>query len=130
MEGPIFFTISTKMPITPMSFGQIEKFQCLKSFTTQGSRAFMWYLQNPRVHMSRVQKHVSKLVNFKVQKVQKPELFDFTDTCPWSGDVMPSFCHTPYLWAIFLTNITQVSAAATPSDHPSAKSFCLHYYPG
>ena len=65
----------------------------------------MWYLQNPCVHVSRVQKRVSKIVNFKVQKVQKPELFDFTDTCPWSGDVMPSFCHTPYLWAIFLTNI-------------------------
>ena len=69
------------------------------------SRSFTWYLQNPRVHVSRIQKRVSKLVNFEVQKVQKPELFDFTDTCPWSGHVMPSFCHTPHLWAIFLSNI-------------------------
>ena len=59
----------------------------------------------PTWHVSRVQKRVSKFVNFKVQKVQKPELFDFTDTCPWLRDVMLSFCHTPHLWAIFLSNI-------------------------
>ena len=62
----------------------------------------------PTWHVSRVQKRVSKFVNFKVQKVQKLDLCDFTDTWPWSGDVMPSFCNTPHLWAIFLSNIMLV----------------------
>ena len=77
----------------------------------------MWYLQNPHVHVSRGQKRVSKLANFKIQKVQKLELFDFTDTCPWSGDVMPSFCHTPYLWAIFLTNIMLLGPCVPAAQH-------------
>ena len=42
-----------------------------------------------------------KLVNFIVKNFRKTELFDFADTCPWSGDVMPSFCPTQHLWAIF-----------------------------
>ena len=50
------------------------------------SRAITWYLQNPRVHVSRVQKRVSKLVNFKVQKVQKPDLFYLMNNFPRSHD--------------------------------------------
>ena len=34
-------------------------------------------------HVPRVHKRVLKLVNFEVQKVQKPELFDLVDTSPW-----------------------------------------------
>ena len=33
-------------------------------------------------HVPRVHKHVLKLVNFEVQKVQKPELFDLAATFP------------------------------------------------
>ena len=57
-------TPSTKRAITPMFFEQIEKFQCLKSSTAQGP------------HVSRVHKHVLKLVNFLVQNLLKPHMFD------------------------------------------------------
>ena len=40
---------------------------------------------NP-VIIPRVHKRVLKLVNFEVQKVQKPELFDLVDTSPWLRD--------------------------------------------
>ena len=43
------------MAITPMFFKQIEKFQCLKLSTAQGPDH-----GTLRIHVSRVQKHVSK----------------------------------------------------------------------
>ena len=49
-----------------MSFEQIEKFQCLESSTTQGLSHGIF-----RTHVSRVQKRVSKCVNFWVQNLQK-----------------------------------------------------------
>ena len=57
------------------------------------SRAITWNLQNPRVHVSRVHKRVSKLVNFKVQKVQKPDLFYLMNNFPRSPALMTIFCH-------------------------------------
>ena len=48
-----------------MFFEQIEKFQCLKSSTTQGLSHGTF-----KTHVARV----SKFVNFKVQKVQKMDL--------------------------------------------------------
>ena len=57
------------------------------------SRAFPWYLQNPRVHVSCVHTRVSKLVNFKVQKVQKPDLFYLMNNFPRSPALMTIFYH-------------------------------------
>ena len=54
--------------------------------------------------MSRVQKRVSNFVNFKVQKVQKLELFDLTDNGICSSDARGLICHIPHLCAIFQTN--------------------------
>ena len=71
----------TKMTITPVLVEQIEKFQSLKPSTAQGlSTATL------RLHVSHVQKRVLKLVNFKVQKVQKTDLFDLADTSSWLRD--------------------------------------------
>ena len=52
------------------------------------SRAIHRCPQNTRGmwHVARVHKRVLKLVNFEVQKVQKPELFDLVDTSPWLRD--------------------------------------------
>ena len=47
---------------------------------------------NP-VIIPRVHKRVLKLVNFEVQKVQKPELFDLVDTSPW---LTIGTCVTPH----------------------------------
>ena len=55
-------------------------------------------------HVSRVQKRVSKFVNFKVQKVQKPELFDLTDNGSCFCDARGLICHIPHLCTIFLSN--------------------------
>ena len=55
-------------------------------------------------HMSRVHKRVLKLVNFEVQKVQKPEFFNFKLNWSWSRDGMGLICHIPHLCGIFLTN--------------------------
>ena len=49
-----------------MSFEQIEKFQCLKSSTTQG------HSRGIRTHVTRVQKRVSKFVNFLVKNLKNP----------------------------------------------------------
>ena len=68
------------------------------------SRAFTWYLQNPRdtCHVSR---NVSqRLSTLKVQKVQKPELFDLTENCFCSCDARGLICHIPHLCAIFQSN--------------------------
>ena len=56
-----------------MSFEQIVKFQCLKLSNTQGLSHGIF-----RTNVARVQKRVSKFANFKVQKVQKPELYGLT----------------------------------------------------
>ena len=83
-----------------MSFKQIEKFQCLKSSTTQGLSHGIF-----RTHVARVQKGVSKFVNFKVQKVQNRNcLIDLTDNGFCSSDVRGLICHIPHLCAIFQTN--------------------------
>ena len=50
-------------------------------------------------HVSCVQKRVSKFVNFKVQKVQKQELFDLTDNGFCSSDARGLICHIPCLCA-------------------------------
>ena len=47
----------------------------------------------PTWHVSRVQKRVSKWVNFKVQKVQKPDLFYLMNNFLSSLALMPIFCH-------------------------------------
>ena len=79
-----------------MSFEQIEKFhlQLLKGF-------HMVSLE-PTWHVSCVQKRFSKFDNFKVQKVQNPELFDLTDKGFWSGDARGLICRIPR--AIFQKN--------------------------
>ena len=53
----------------------------------------------PTWHMSRAHKRVSKFVNFKVQKVQKPHMFDLGTHSPLLGDALWSFCHIAGLWA-------------------------------
>ena len=63
----------TKSAIVSMFFEQIEKFQCLKLSTTQGLSNGIF-----RTKLACVQKRVSKFVNFKVHKVQKPTLIDFS----------------------------------------------------
>ena len=59
------------MAITPMFFEQIEKFQCLKLSTAQGPQH-----GTLRGHVTRVHKRVLKLVNFLVQNLLKPYMFD------------------------------------------------------
>ena len=57
-------------------------------------------------HLSRVHKRVLKLVNFEVQKVQKPELFDFSATFPrLRGDQGP-LGHVLHTGANFTTKET------------------------
>ena len=70
----------------------------------------------PTWHVSRVQKRVSKFVNFKVQKVQKPELFDLTDNGFCSSDARGLICHIPHLCAIFQTNNVGLGTCATIED--------------
>ena len=65
------------MTITPVLVDQIEKFQSLKPSTAQGLST-----GTLRLHLARVtcQETCLKLVNFKVQKVPKLDLFDLADT--------------------------------------------------
>ena len=57
-------------------------------------------------HMPRVHKRVLKLVNFEVQKVQKPELFDLAATFPrLRGDQGP-LGHVSHTGANFTTKET------------------------
>ena len=65
------------------------------------SRPITWY---PQWHVSRVHKRVLKLVNFEVQKVQKPEFFNFKLNWSLSRDDIGLTCHIPHLCGIFLTN--------------------------
>ena len=61
---------------------------------------YMW-------HVARVHKRVLKLVNFEVQKVQKPELFDFAATFPrLRGDQGP-LGHVSHTGANFTTKETR-----------------------
>ena len=62
-----------------MYFKQIEKFQCLTSSTTPGlSHGAL------KIHVARVHKRVLKLVNFEVQKVQKPHVFELVTHFHWT----------------------------------------------
>ena len=65
--------------------------------TIYWSRSIMWYPQNTRGHMSRVSKRVWKLVNFTVQYLKKPDLFDLTDNFPNSPEWLWCWihCQTP-----------------------------------
>ena len=73
----------------------------------------------PTWHVSRVQKRVSKFVNFKVQKVQKPELFDLTDNGFCSSDARGLYCHIQHLCTIFQSN--NVGLGTCEKTYPSKK---------
>ena len=59
---------------------QIEKFQCLKSSTTQN--------QEDTWHMSCVRKRVLKLVNLFVENLQKPYMIDLGTHGPLICDAL------------------------------------------
>ena len=63
------------------------------------SRPTTWYLQNTRVTCPRVQKRVQKIVNFLVQKLQKPHMFDLGTHRPFMYDALWSICSIGGLWA-------------------------------
>ena len=50
-------------------------------------------------HVSRVHKRVLKLVNFFVQNLQKPYMFDLGTHSPLICDALWSICHIGGLWA-------------------------------
>ena len=111
------------------------------------SKAITWYLQNTRVHVSRVHKRVSKSVNFKVQKVQKPDLFYLMNNFPRSPALMtifyhqqnPSAIHFIYLFTlapceagcifVLVTNITN-HAQQYYIVHALSNNLCVQPQPG
>ena len=50
-------------------------------------------------HVSRVHKRVLKLVNFFVQNLQKPYMFDLVTHSPLICDALGSICHIGCPWA-------------------------------
>ena len=57
-------------------------------------------------HVSHVHKRVLKIVNFEVQKVQKPELFDLAATFPRLGGDQGPLGHVSQTGANFTTKQT------------------------
>ena len=79
------------------------KIQSLKPSSAQGLST---------LHVSHVQKRVLKLVNFKDQKVQKPDLFDLADTFPWLRDGHWLYDMPQTMGPIFQQRISKRTAVA------------------
>ena len=72
--------ISTKRAITPLSFEQIEKFQCLTASTTQGLSTGIHRIHVTRVTCLQTCPKVGQ--HFLVKKPQKTTMIDFNDHSP------------------------------------------------
>ena len=66
-------------------------------------------------HVSRVHKRVLKLVNFFVQNLQKPYMFDLGTHSPLICDALRSICHIGGLWAPLQNCFTVLRPCAVPA---------------